>query len=1116
MDLGSWLRSVGLEQYEAAFRANAIDDTVLPSLTAEDLKDLGVSIVGHRRKLLDAIAVLRADANAKAAPTDTLPTIDRSPKDTAERRQVTVMFSDLVGSTALSARMDPEDLREVISAYHKCVAETVRRFGGFVAQYLGDGVLVYFGYPEAHEDDAERAVRAGLKLTAAVGGLKTRASLQTRVGIATGLVVVGDLVDAGGSQERGIIGETPNLAARLQGIAEPNMVIIAEGTRRLLGNLFELQDLEPKELKGIAGQVRAWAALRASSVESRFEAMHATGLTALVGREEEAELLLRRWARAKAGEGRVVLVSGEPGIGKSRIAAALHERLESERHTRIRYFCSPHHQDSALYPIIAQLERAADFARDDPAGARLGKLKALLAPVSPSEEELALLAELLSLPDPVLHAAVAGFSPQRKREGTLEALLDQLKALAWHRPVLVVFEDVHWIDPSSRELLDLLVERVRDLPVLLVVTFRPEFQPAWLGRPHVTLLALNRLDQREGLALVRAIAGNAALPIEVANEVFERADGVPLFVEELTKAVLEAAGREEGAAAVLSGAPSPALAVPATLNASLTARLDRLGRSGKEIAQIGAVLGREFSYELIQPVSGWRDAELHTALGRLTDSGLVFCRGTPPHASYQFKHALVQDAAYGTLLRGKRQEFHGRVVAVLEDRFHDILERQPELLAHHLTAAGETERAIEQWLKSGKHAAERSAHFEAIGHFGRGLAVIASLPQTPDRDRQEIELQLARGVSLSTAKGFSSAEAAEAYTRARVLSEKGGDADRLFVSLWGLWNFTRTSNVNAARDLSDKLLVLTEKHDDVGLRLEAHHAAWATHFYRGEPAPSRHHCEEGRSLYDFERHRSHADVYGHDPGVCAGDVGAWTGWLLGYPEEALASANGALILAERLHHPFSLGLSLLHATIFHQLRREPDSALERLRAAEMLAAEQRLALPIDPRILRGAVLAAQGAAAEAVASIREGLAERQTTAAMLYRPYNLGLLAEALECQGFHEGALAALADALATTEKTGERWWEPEIHRLKGVALVSRLSFAESEACFAQSIRIAQQQRAKSLELRAATSLALLWGEQGRRSEACDLLAPVYGWFTEGFDTPDLKEAKVLLDELA
>jgi class 3 adenylate cyclase/predicted ATPase len=1107
VEITKWLRDLGLEQYAPAFRDNAIDARVLPSLTAEDLKDLGVTLVGHRRRLLDAIAALRAEgpATVAAAPRDATAKAD------AERRQLTVMFCDLVGSTALSTRFDPEDLRELIGAYHRAVTEVVAGFDGFVAKYMGDGVLIYFGYPRAHEDDAERAIRAGLGSIEAVNRLDVGpVKLQARVGIATGLSVVGDLIGEGSAQELSVVGETPNLAARLQALARPGSVAIADGTRRQIGGLFEVEDLGHQSLTGFAEPQRVWRVLGESGLVSRFEALRSR-TAPLIGRDEEQDLLLRRWQQTKTGEGRVVLVSGEPGIGKSRLTAALSDAIEKIPHIRLRWFCSPHHQGSALHPIIVQLERAAGFARRDTTEEKVRKLRELLASGLGAENEFDLLAELLSLPN---SAGDLHLSPQRKREALFESLLRQLAALARRRPVLAVFEDVHWIDPTSRELLDLIIDQIRWMPVLLVVTFRPEFTASWSGQPHVSSLALNRLDARDGRTLVQHLSNNRMLAGETVADIIKRTDGVPLFVEELTKAVLESTTQEDDVAAIQAANPIATLAIPATLHASLIARLDRLGAAAKEVAQIGAVLGREFTYELIESVAQRPKAELDAALGQLSDAGLLFCRGVPPQSSYLFKHALVQDAAYGTLLRGRRQEVHGRVVLVLEQSFSDLVERQPELLAHHLAGTAETERAAAQWLKAGQRAAARSAHFEAIGHFGRGLATIASLPQGPDRDRQEIELQLARGVSLSTAKGFSSAEAAEAYTRAKDLSEKVGTVDRLFVSLWGLWNFTRTSNINAARDLSDKLMVLTEKHDNAGFRLEAHHAAWATHFYQGQPALSRHHSEEGRNLYDFERHRSHADVYGHDPGVCARDVGAWTGWLLGYPDEALASANDALILAGRVHHPFSLGIALLHACIFHQLRRDPNLASRRLGAAEILAADQRLALPIDPRILRGAILAAQGAGAEAVASIREGLVERQTTAAMLYRPYNLGLLAEALECEGDHDGALEVLADALATIEKTGERWWEPEIHRLKAMALVARCSFAESEACFAQSIRIAQQQQAKSLELRAATSLARLWGEQGRRTEASNLLAPVYGWFTEGFGTADLNEARALLDE--
>ena len=600
INIGDWLRGLGLGQYEGAFRKNEIDDTVLPTLTADDLKDLGVDIVGHRRKLLNAIGLLGPDASRKPSPTEAPSTFPKAAKDTAERRQVTVMFSDLVGSTALSARMDAEDLREVISAYQRCVADTVQRFGGFVAKYMGDGVLVYFGYPRAHEDDAERALRAGLDLVQAVDGLKSSTPLQTRVGIATGMVIVGDLIGSGEAQERGIVGETPNLAARLQGLAEPNTVVIAASTRKLLGDLFELEDLGARDLKGIAAPVRAWMALRPSRAESRFEALHASGLTELVGRDEELELLVRRWSKAKNGDGQVVLLSGEAGIGKSRLTAALFERLAKEPHTRLRYFCSPQHTDSALYPIIGQMERAAELVHGDAAQVKLDKLDALLAQTSTSKQDAALFAEMLSLPNDGRYPA-PDLEPQQRRQKTLEALTAQVEALSRQNPLLMIFEDAHWTDPTSLETFGRVVDRVRSLPVLLVVTFRPEFEPPWIGRPYVTALIINRLAQRDIEAMIDGVIGNKFIPASVRHDIIERTDGIPLFVEEMTKSVLEG-GSEEEAQRTAATVPSTALAVPASLHASLMARLDRLGPA-KEVAQIGAVIGREFSHPLLAAVS---------------------------------------------------------------------------------------------------------------------------------------------------------------------------------------------------------------------------------------------------------------------------------------------------------------------------------------------------------------------------------------------------------------------------------------------------------------------------------------------------------------------------------
>ena len=735
-EIADWLRKLGMPEYAQRFAENGIDVSALRHLTDQDLKEIGV-LLGHRRKMLASIGELTPAAPAKPVPATE---VEPKTQDTAERRQVTVMFSDLVGSTALSARMDPEDLREVMSAYQRCVAETVRRFGGFVAKYMGDGVLVYFGYPQAHEDDAERAVRAGLELVAAVTALNSPVSLQTRVGIATGLVVVGDLVGSGEAQERGIVGETPNLAARLQGIAEPNMIVIAEGTRRLLGNLFELDDLGAKDLKGIAGPVRACAALRASSAEGRFEALHASGLTALVGREEELELLSRRWSRAKTGEGQVVLLSGEAGIGKSRLTAALLERLAAEPHTRLRYFCSPQHTDSAFYPIIGQMERAAGLAHDDNPQAKLDKLDALLAQASTSKQEAALFAEMLSLPNDGRYPAL-DFAPEQRRQRTMEALIAQTEALTRQNPVLMIFEDAHWTDPTSLELFGRVVDRIATLHVLLIVTFRPEFEPPWIGRPHVTALTLNRLAQRDIDAMIDRVVGNKQLPVNIRQDIIERTDGIPLFVEEMTKAVLEAESEGE-ARRTTAAVPSSAVAVPASLHASLMARLDRLGPA-KELAQVGAAIGREFSHPLLAAVTRKPEAELRSALDRLITAGLLFRQGVPPHASYLFKHALVQDAAYGTLLREPRRALHARIAETLEGRFADIAETQPELLARHCNEAGLIEKAAGLWGKAGQRSLARSALVEGAEQLKRALDQIATLPATPALRREEIKLEVA-------------------------------------------------------------------------------------------------------------------------------------------------------------------------------------------------------------------------------------------------------------------------------------------------------------------------------------------------------------------------------------
>jgi class 3 adenylate cyclase/predicted ATPase len=1109
MDVTEWLRGLGLEKYAPAFRDNDIDWEVLPRLTGEELRELGVASIGHRRRLLDAMAALGRPA-PDVSPTSPQPF---DPAGEGERRQLTVMFCDLVGSTSLSTALDPEDLQRIIDDYRQCVAQTVERFDGFILRCMGDGAVVLFGYPHAHEDDAERAVRSGLALVDAIGRIQAcNGRLQSRVGIATGVVVVRELSDAVDAQGRDVVGETPDLAARLQAIAEPNTVVIANNTRVQVGATFETRELGPLRLKGFAESQRVWRIVGESDVLGRFEALRPES-TLLVGRDEELELLSRRWQQAKAGRGRVVLISGEPGIGKSRLTAALLQAIRSEPHTTVRCFCSPYDQDSALHPLIVQLERAAGWARGDTADQKLDKLGRLLLPGARDDEEITLLAELMSLPN---SAHELNLSPQRKREKLFEALLHQFESLARSQPVLMVFEDAHWIDPTSHELLDLAIDRVPRMPVLLVVTFRPEFQHTWSSQPHMTAMALNRLGVHDGLALVERLAVDARLPRKTIDEIVEHSDGVPLFIEELTKAVLETGDRDDPITAGFPASQSPALSIPATLHASLIARFDGLGSDAKEVAQIGAVLGREFGYDLIAQATQWSAAKLRVGLDRLVEAGLLFCRGVVPQSSYVFKHALVQDAAYSTLLRTRRRELHARVGAVLRQHFGYLIERQPEVLAYHLTAADKTMPAIDQWLLAGQRAAARSAHLEAIKHFDHGLAILAALPEGPDRDGREAELQLARGPSLFAAKGFGAAEAAQAYARARELAEQRGDARQLFMAVNGLWQSSNGSGmVLDCRRLSKQLQELTADTADDALRLQAHHSAWATCLFSGELAAARDHCEEGRRLYDPERHRLQHQLYGgHDPGSCARYLGAQVYWLLGYPEQGLALCGEGMLLAEHSAHPFTLMSALQYSSMLHLDRGEPELALQRLEAAEALAAQQRLGFVLEPQLLRGAALTAQGELDKAVACLRKGLAG--PIGAKRLRCYGLAKLADALTRQGAHDSALAAAKDGLGSMERTGHRQWQAELHRLEGIALLGVGRFQEAQAALEQAIRTARRQQAKAHELRAATSLARLWGEQSRQAAARDLLAPIYGWFAEGFGTADLKDAKALLDQLA
>jgi class 3 adenylate cyclase/predicted ATPase len=1040
----------------------------------------------------------------------------------AERRQLTVMFCDLVGSTALSERLDPEDLREVIHSFQECCAGVVARYAGFIARYMGDGLLVYFGYPQAHEDDAERAIRAGLGIVEAVGGLRPGddLTLQVRIGIATGLVVAGDHIGEGASEEKAVVGETPNLAARLQGLAEPDTVVIAPATHRLAGGLFVCDDLGPQQLKGIGEPVPAYRVREAGHAPSRFEATAERRLTPLIGREEEIGLLLKRWDQAKEGDGQVVLLSGEAGVGKSRILRSFRERLEDELRNRVLYYCSPYHRNSAFYPAIDQLERGLRFEKDDGVAEKLDKLEAELADLGlPAAEFAPLLASLLSLPGGERHPPPPLGAEEMKKK-ILEALVAVFEAMASRDPVLMVVEDVHWIDPSTLELLNLLIEQLRSARVVLVVTYRPEFEPPWGGHAHVTGLTLNRLSRRESAAMIAKVAGEKAMPEEVLGEIVAKTDGVPLFVEELTKTVLESDLLEEAADRYVLSGPLPPLAIPASLQDSLMARLDRLAPV-KEVAQLAATLGRTFSHELLGAVSPLKGEKLEDALSQLLDAGLIYRHGLPPDVTYEFKHALVQDVAYQSLLKGSRLQFHKRIAHALEEHFPETAETEPELLARHFTEAGLAEQAVAYWQRAGRRAAERSANLEAVAHLTKGLELIKNLPETPEHARRELGLHLTLGPALMAVKGYAAPEVGQAYLRAQELCRQVGEPAQLFTVTWGLWMVhQQRGRLETARSLADEVLALAEGQADPALRLQAHHAAWTTHFLVPELSSCWEHAKQGIALYDMDQYRSHAFLYGgHDPGVCCRNHGALALWFLGFPDQALETARDAMTLAERLSHPISMVGALGFLTFVHQCRREPRSAQERAEATIALCTEHGIAPQYlaSGAILRGWAVAAQGQAEEGVAEMRQGLIDLRAIGAAMRRWYYLTLLAEAYGHTGQAEEGLSALAEALDTIETSNMRTWEAEVYRLRGELLLrSAKDEAEAESCFNRAVEVAGRQSAKSPELRAATSLARLWHQQGKTGQARALLAPVYDWFTEGFDTADIKDAKALLNELS
>ncbi len=1113
-----WLRGLALEQYASSFIANEIDEVALPGLTAQDLKEMGITSIGHRRRLLDAIAALRP--GLPAADVTIASTASISPGQhagVAERRQLTVLYCDVAGSIT-PVPIDPEDLRDLLNVYRACCAEHVARFGGYIAKHTGGGVLACFGYPRAHEDDPIRAIHAGQAILEFGASLASKGGPvpHMRIGIATGLVVVGDLIGDGVTRENNVVGETPNLAARLQSLADPGTLVIADATHRLAGRFFEYRDLGKVDLKEFFEKIQAWQVIGTAAVESRFEALRDISLTPLVGRREEIDLLLRRWQRAQAGEGQTVLVSGEPGIGKSRLTAELPERL-GEPYTRLRYFCSPNHRDSMLYPFIRQIEHAASFDRHDPPGSRLDKLEALLARSGESGvETTGLFADLLGLPAEGRYP-LPPQDPRGKREALLATLLTQFEALASQRPLLMVFEDAHWADSTSLELLDQAVERAARARAMLVITFRPEFVPPWVGQAHVSSLSLSRLERRETSALVHGLTAGKTLPPEILDQIVARTDGIPLFIEELTKSLLEGHLLREDADGYALAGPLPPLAIPSTLQDSLTARLDRLAPI-KDVVQIGAVVGREFTYELVAAVATRTDDDLRDALRQLTDSGLVFRRGTPPRATFTFKHALVQEAAYNMLLRGPRQELHMRIGKALEEQFPETVAMQPEILAHHFTQAGLVDTATSYWRKAGEFALARSANAEAVAHLSRGAELTQSLPAGRDRDQREFDLVLALGSAVRAINGHASSESLRVYSRAReLLSDRMAVKEQIAV-LYGLWsvNFVRAEFI-AAGDVARQSLMLAEHHQDPEASAFAHRMMGLTLSATGMFADAVPCLERTVALFGPDQANVTDLRYSQDHGVWALGVLAITLWPLGFPQQAGAAASQALSRAHDIRHAMTTGFAYIFGLMLNG-QFQSDSERDRRLSDEASAYcdEHKLMAYIPvAQFYRGVALFRHGDTLSGIDLMSESMTATAKINFRFFLPTFLGHLASAQAAIGQSELAMELLNRAFLTVEETRERYFEAELYRLRGELLIVQGKEQDGVAELEKALVVSRGQQARMWELRAATKLAGHWAERGKRAEARELLTSIHDWFTEGFDTPDLKQAKALLGTL-
>lgn len=1077
-----------------------------------------------------SLAELPAPLSAAAAPAQAGAVRLERPSADAERRQLTVMFCDLVDSTMLSAELDPEDLREVVRAYQQTAAEVIARFEGHIAQYLGDGLLVYFGYPRAHEDDARRAVHAGLEIVEAMRALNERLEaersirLAVRLGIHTGVVVVGD-VGGGDRHEQLALGETPNIAARIQGLASPDAVIISAATARLVRATFALEDLGGQQLKGVDHPVAVARVSGLLDEASSDAAKSVPGAPVLIGRDEEVGLLRRRWEQSKEGLGQVVVISGEPGIGKTALVETIRAQAGREGATRITFRCSPYHQSSAFHPPIEHLQRLLYLRPEEPPEAKLRKLERLLDGYRFTHKEtVPLFAALLSIPVPEGRYPEPSSIPEQRKQRTLDALTGWLVEEAERNPLLVVWEDIHWIDPSSLELLGLLCDQAPTVGMLIVLTFRTGFALPWPARSHVTPITLNRLERPQVEAMVRHLADGKPLSGGVIQHVVSKTDGVPLFVEELTKTILECGLlRQADGGYELAGSLS-AVAIPSTLQDLLMARLDRLPEA-REVAQLGAVLGREFSYDMILALTSTSPAELESRLAQLVEAELLYHRGRPPRAKYFFKHALIRDAAYASLLKSKRQHVHQRIAQLIEEQFPEVVERQPELVARHYSDAGSTEKAIAYWHRAGERATQRSANAEAVSHFERALGLVETLPQTPERIRQELALQIALGPPLTAIKSWASPEAERAYRRAWELCGQMGDSAHSFPALRGVWQFYLSrAQHEAAHELGGQLLALAKRRQDPALVLEAERALAFTSYFQGDLTSALAHAENSLALYDPERHQSLAFQYGFDPRIVCLSCRASASWLLGYPDQAQRRLDEALRLAEGLSHPFSLVFALVFAAIVNQHFREPEAVGKHAEAALLLANEHGFRYwSAFATVLQGWALSARREDEEGIARIREGLAAFRATGTAMMQPYLLDLLADACVHTARPQEGQRASAEALEMVRQNGERLFESELRRLEGEALLGIANGAaepeveqRAENCFLRAIDIAHRQGGRSLELRSTMSLSRLRQRQGREAEARPLLAGIYGQFSEGFDSADLQDARSLLEALS